>query len=320
MGLRGRAPAVALVVVIAGAAAGCGGGGDHAAHAPQTTTATAVSSRPLFAYDASRPLEYRDAGRVNGNYPIAIRDVSYAAPSGRVQAYIAVPLTGKNLPAVIFLHGSGEDRRRFVLPAGWVAGRNAVGMTLTLPSSVAGAASPTTTPEERLARDRRIFADDVIAVRRAVDVLAGMPRVDKSRIGLVGWSLGARVGAVAAGVEPRLRSVVLMSGGSLPVAAYVKQAPAALRPQVRASLTEIDPLRWIAKARGSIMLQNGRKDQIVPRPALLALAKAAPKGTVLRWYPTGHDLDARAYRDQLAFLTKTLPISGPPVKGAETGP
>jgi len=308
-------------VVAAGAAAGCGGSGDHAAQPPRTTTTTAAApSKPPFAYDASRPLEYRDAGRVNGNYPIAVRNVSYATPSGRVQAYVAVPLKGRNLPAVIFLHGSGEDRRRFVLPAAWVAGRNAVGMTLTLPSSAAGAGSPTMTPEQRLARDRRIFANDVIAVRRAVDVLAGMPRVDKNRIGLVGWSLGARVGAVTAGVEPRLRSVVLMSGGSLPVEAYVKQAPAALRPQVRASLTQIDPLRWIAKARGSIMLQNGRKDQIVPRPALLALARAAPKGTVVRWYPAGHDLDAQAYRDQLAFLTRTLPISGPPVKGAETGP
>jgi dienelactone hydrolase len=249
-----------------------------------------------------------------------VRDVSYVTPAGRVQAYTVVPLKGTNLPAVIFLHGSGEDRRRFVLPAGWVAGRGAVGMTLTLPSTSAGGAPPGMTPQQRLARDRRIFAADVIAVRRAVDLLSSMPRVDKNRIGLVGWSLGARVGAVAAGVEPRLESVVLMSGGSLPISAYVEQAPAALRQQVRASLTQIDPLRWIARARGSILLQDGRSDQVVPRPALLELAKAAPKGSVLRWYSAGHDLNAQAYRDQLAFLTKTLPISGPPVKGADTGP
>jgi hypothetical protein len=68
------------------------------------------------------------------------------------------------------------------------------------------------------------------------------------------------------------------------------------------------------------MLQDGRKDQVVPRTALLELAKASPKGSVLRWYPAGHELNAQAYRDQLAFLTKTLPISGPPVKGADTGP
>jgi dienelactone hydrolase len=306
-------------VVAAVLAAGCGGSGDRA-QAPQTATAATAASRPLFAYDPSRPLGFRDAGRVNSNYPIAVRDVSYVTPAGRVEAYTVVPLKGTDLPAVIFLHGSGEDRRRFVLPAAWVAGRGAVGMTLTLPSTSAGAAPPGMTPDQRLARDRRIFAGDVVAVRRAVDLLSGMPRVDKSRIGLVGWSLGARVGAVAAGVEPRLRSVVLMSGGSLPISAYVEQTPAPLRQQVRASLTQIDPLRWIARARGSIMLQDGRKDQDVPRPALLALAKAAPKGSVLRWYPAGHELDAQAYRDQLAFLTKTLPISGPPVQGADTGP
>jgi len=297
------------------ATAGCGGGG-HGAQAPQTST-TAASP---FAYDASRSLGYRDAGRVNSDYPVAVRDVSYTTPAGRVPAYLVAPLKGTNFPAVVFLHGSGEDRRRFVLPAAWVAGRGAVGMTLTLPSSTAGAAPAGLTPTQRLARDRRIFAADVVAVRRAVDVLAGMKRVDRNRIGLVGWSLGARVAAVAAGVEPRLRSVVLMSGGSLPVSAYVAQAPAQLRPQVRASLTQIDPLRWIAKARGSILLQDGRADQIVPRPALLALAHAAPKGTVVRWYQAGHELNAQAYRDQLAFLARTLPITGPAVKGAETGP
>jgi fermentation-respiration switch protein FrsA (DUF1100 family) len=112
-----------------------------------------------------------------------------------------------------------------------------------------------------------------------------------------------------------------MSGGAAPVSVYVAQAPAALRPQVRASLIQIDPLRWLARARpGSVMLQSGRKDEIVPRAALLALQKAAPPGSVVRWYPAGHELNAQVYRDQLAFLAKELPIDGPPVKGATTGP
>jgi fermentation-respiration switch protein FrsA (DUF1100 family) len=112
-----------------------------------------------------------------------------------------------------------------------------------------------------------------------------------------------------------------MSGGSLPVSAYVAQAPAALRPQVRSSLSQIDPLRWIARARpGSVLLQDGRQDEIVPRAALVALQKAAPRGSVVHWYPAGHDLNAQVYRDQLAFLAKKLPIDGPRVPGARTGP
>jgi dienelactone hydrolase len=77
---------------------------------------------------------------VNSPYPIAVDDVSYAAPGGRVPAYLALPNKGTKLPAVIYLHGSGEGRERFLLPAVWAAGKRAVGMTLTLPSSNAGAA------------------------------------------------------------------------------------------------------------------------------------------------------------------------------------
>jgi dienelactone hydrolase len=315
MGLRGRAAAVA--VAAAAIAAGCGGS-DEAA---QTTRPGATARPSPFAYDASRPLAFRDRGRVNSPYPIAVDDVSYAASGGRVEAYLAKPSTGTKLPAVIYLHGSGEGRARFLLPAVWAAGRRAVGMTLTLPSSSAGAPPAGLTPSRSLARDRRIFSSDVIAVRRAVDLLQSIPQVDPKRIGLVGWSLGARVAAVTAGVEPRVRAVVLMSGGSLPVSAYVARAPAALRGQVRRSLTQIDPLRWVARAHpGSVMLQDGRNDEIVPRAALVALQRAAPPGSVVRWYSAGHDLNAQVYRDQLAFLAKRLPIDGPPVKGARTGP
>jgi dienelactone hydrolase len=311
MGLRGRAAAVALAGL---AAAGCGAGAD-------STSGGAARQGSPFRYDASVPLGYRNAGRVNGAYPIAVDDVSYAVPGGRVKGYLALPPGRGRVPAVIYLHGSGENRERFLLPAVWAAGRRAVGMTLTLPSSNAGAPPSGLSPTQALARNRRIFAADVIAVRRAVDLLRSLPQVDPKRIGLVGWSLGARVAAVTAGAEPRIRATVLMSGGSLPVSAYVAQAPAALRPQVRRSLTQIDPLRWVARAHpGSILLQDGRRDEIVPKAALQALAKAAPAGSALRWYPAGHELNAQAYRDQLAFLAKKLPIDGPPVRGARTGP
>jgi dienelactone hydrolase len=314
MGLRGRAAAVALVTLTA---VSCGSGGSSS---PTVTTSAARPASP-FGYQASAPLGYRNAGRVNGPYPIAVDDVSYAAPGGRVESYLALPPGKGRVPAVIFLHGSGESRERFLLPAVWVAGRRAVGMTLTLPSSSAGPPPTGLTPAQSLARDRRIFAADVIAVRRAVDLLATLPQVDPKRIGLVGWSLGARVAAVTAGAEPRIRATVLMSGGSLPVSAYVAQAPASLRAQVRQSLTQIDPLRWIARARpGSVLLQDGRRDQIVPRAALLALAKAAPRRSTVRWYPAGHELNARTYVDQLAFLARKLPIAGPSVPGARTGP
>ncbi len=242
-------------------------------------------------------------------------------PGGRVQGYLALPPGNGRVPAVLYLHGSGGDRKQLLVPAAWLAARRAIALTITLPSTVAGAAPSGMTPAQTLARQQRIAVADVVAARRAVDLFRSLPRVDPKRVGLVGWSLGAKVGAVLAGAEPRFRAFALISGGATPVSAYVARAPAKLRPLVRRTLTAIDPLRWIARGRpGTILLQDGRKDTIVPRSALLALAHAAPPRTELRWYPAGHGLNIAAYRDQLDWLARKLHITGPAVPGAKTGP
>lgn len=303
--MRGSAAPVVLAVV---ALAACGSGGGRAV---QTTP---------FAEDTAQPLAARDAGRVNrGSSRIAVRDVSFATPNGRVRGYLVVPPRARRLPAVVYLTGAGGTRDDFVLPAAWLAARGAVGLTLTPPSSTAGSGNGNAQLE--LARERDLAVADVVAVRRALDYLRTLPQVDASRLGFVGWSLGARTGAILAGAEPRLRTLVLMSAGASPVPEYVAQAPPDLKDDVRRTLTDVDPLRWVARGRGgTILLQDGRRDTTVPRAALVALAHAAPKGTTLRWYGAGHALDFRAYRDQLAWLTRTLHVTGPRVRGAPTGP
>jgi dienelactone hydrolase len=176
-------------------------------------------------------------------------------------------------------------------------------------------------PVEDLRWQVDLQARDVLAVRRAIDLLARRPDVDPKRIGFVGWSAGAHTGAIVAGIEPRLRAVVLMSGGANPISSYTAQAPPPLRPAVRRYLGSIDPLRYLPRARPeALFLQDGRRDGIVPRAALDTLAHAAPHGARIRWYDAGHALDDTATRDQLTFLSTRLGIAGPPVPGARTGP
>ncbi len=126
---------------------------------------------------------------------------------------------------------------------------------------------------------------------------------------------------ILAGVEPRIGSFGLLSGGSTPVSEYAKQAPEALRPVVTEELGAVDPLRWVALAPAdSILLQNGSSDEVVPKAALEALAKAAGPAATVRWYDQGHTPSDKAFNDQLDWLAERLGLDGSIVEGAAGGP
>ena len=221
-------------------------------------------------------------------------------------AYLVLPASKGRHPAVLLLHGSGGDRRELLGLAAGLAARGIVGMTISSPV----ARLQTQTLPAGLAGVRRrsaLLEQEAVDLRRAVDVLQARPEVDPARLGFLGFSAGARSGAILSGVEPRIGSFVLISGGADPVSAYVRGAGPALREQIIPLLREVDPLRWIRQARpGTIFFQDGKRDEIVPRSALVALIRAAPKPQRVRWYDTGHSPNGREQTDAVAWLSERL--------------
>jgi uncharacterized protein len=274
----------------------------------------------IYAYDESKPLALRDNGVVNENYPVKVRDVSFAGPSERVPAYLLTPPGKGPYPAVIYLHGAGGDRLEMVYRSSWLAGRGAVGLTIESPYSPNREIRLGPGVEGlRKERDRTVMG--IVELRRAVDLLQSLPQVDDDRIGFVGYSAGARSGAILAGVEPRIRAFALMSGGEDTVDEFIALLPPGQEDEVRPLLEDTDGLKYIAQASPSkLLFQAGRQDEIVPRDALEALIRAGSEPKSVRWYDAGHALNTKAERDQLAWLTDELEIEGPPVKGAVTGP
>ena len=306
MRVRAALAAVALAVAVAG----CGGGGGD-----NTTTTSATP--PLFDYDSSAAIGYRAAGVVPNNNP-KVHDVSFTSPrGGRVAGYLTVPPGKGPFPAVIFLHGSGGSRRNFVSEASWLSGRNVVGLTIDSPFV---RPRPTLTGMPGIRQERNLEAQAVVDARRAPDVLASLPYVDKDRIGLLGFSAGAKTAAVAAGVDPRFKATVIVSGGAPPVESFVDTAPAKFRSQIRALLASIDPYRYVGKAKGKLLIQIGRADQEVTQGDLGRMVVAAGDAEVKR-YDAGHTLvtNATAIRDELDWLAKELDAHGT-VPGALTGP
>jgi len=280
--------------------AGCGSSSPHAtrARAPQRLT---------FAYDRSQPLDYVNRGRINARTEaIAVDDVSFRSGPDVIEGYLVLPRRRGRRPAVVLVHGSGGDRHELLEQARRLARRGVVALTITEPSTSSPPARGRSVAET-LRRLQTAQVRDVVAVRRAVDALQSLPQVDPKRIGYLGWSAGARAGTFVAASEPRVKALALLSAGAAPVSAYVENAPPALRRQVRTVLNRIDPIRYVALARaGSLLLEDGRRDEIVPRSALLNIARAAPRSTKLRWYDTPHALDPAAYRDAFDWLESKL--------------
>jgi dienelactone hydrolase len=289
-----------LILLASGVAlAGCGGGGSKQSgiDAP-------------FAYDASKPLDLSTAQKTReGN--VELRDISFkGAADEAVPAYLIVPPGKGRHPAVIYAHGSSGSRRDLVASAVGLGERGAVTISLEMNYSAERGSSslPKGIEGVRTATDNQI--ESVVEVRRAVDLLRSLPYVDKDRIGYVGWSAGARTGAILAGVDHRIRAFDLLAGGAAPVSTYLAQSPKDIRGELKDLLTKTDPLRYVPHAAPSALLfQDGRRDEVVPRSALTGLARAGSKPKELRWYDSGHVPSTKAWTYSAQWLSRHLGLT-----------
>ncbi|HET7129064.1 MAG TPA: hypothetical protein VFJ93_08325 [Gaiellaceae bacterium] len=238
------------------------------------------------------------AGCGGGNH-VSQRSVRFDGIAG----YLVDPGTEGQHAGVVIVHGAGGDRSELLGQAIALAKKGVVALTITAPSS-AHPAPRATSLEGLLAQAQRTQEGDSAAVRRAAAFLVSRADVDAERLGYLGWSAGAKTGTF---VVDRFRALALLSAGAATVDQFVAAAPAESRAQVRRALTPIDPIRALAGARpGSVLLEDGRQDEIVPHSALLNVVRAAPRGTLVRWYDTRHALSPRAYADARAWLLRKL--------------
>jgi formylglycine-generating enzyme required for sulfatase activity/dienelactone hydrolase len=83
---------------------------------------------------------------------------------------------------------------------------------------------------------------------RALDYVETRPDLDAGRIAFHGVSWGGALGPLLAALEPRIRAVVLVSGGL----------------EFQKTLPEVDPLNFAPRARQPTLMLNGRYDFFFP--------------------------------------------------------
>ena len=275
----------------------------------------------LFEYDRAAPLELQSS-RFGEDGGVDIHQISYASPKGgRVNGRLFVPRGGGPFAGVILAHGSPGNSETFTGRGVYIARHGAVVIVIDAPFNRRRGGTVTFTPQDS-AEQVQLIVD----LQRAVDVLLARPDVDPARLAYVGRSYGGATGALFAGVERRISTYVLASADGGVTARFrvpgAPPPPPGQEEQVRAWLAAMQPIegiRFIHRANGSILFQNGRQDPVVTVDRAEALHAAAPAQKEVRWYDAPHALNPAAYVDQLRWLSQTVGTT-PPGPEDEAGP
>lgn len=169
------------------------------------------------------------------------------------------------------------------------------------------------------------FAQAVADVGAVTDWLWNRPDVDRTRIGVLGVSLGAIVAHTAMGKDVRLSAgVCILGGGDFP---YLYRSSVLFRllhpdarrtltPEERRLLAAIDPLTYAGRnqPRQVLMIQAAR-DLIIPPGDATELWRALGRPPI-RWLDTNHYgplfAEGDIHRISLAYLEQVWNLPGAP--------
>ncbi|WP_309711975.1 alpha/beta fold hydrolase [Armatimonas sp.] len=141
----------------------------------------------------------------------------------------------------------------------------------------------------------QVVPDTVKDWRQALDWLGTRPEINKNRIGLLGYSMGAFQGSILMGVEPRFQAATLCVGGD----PFVKFPGASLA----------SPSNFIGHATPRpVYFANGTKDTTVTPAASKVLISAAKAPKIVNWIESGHILPTDEVKKGLSWLALRLKL------------
>jgi dienelactone hydrolase len=263
----------------------------------------------IFDYDRSAPFDLREIGRETRDGAL-VRDITFVGTTNPVTAYLVSPAQPSGpQAAVLWVHWFGEpattNRTQFLSEAVALAQRGVVSLL------VDGMWSKREWWKGRT-RDTDLPAgiNQVIELRRALDLLLAQPGVDAGRVAIVGHDFGAMYASIAGALDERVKTFVLaaptprMSNWYLFTYKYTPEETAAYR----ALLRPIDPIEWAGKlAPRAVFFQFAANDRYVPTRHATEYYDAVKPRKVMATYETDHDMHLPAVaEDRAAWLVREL--------------
>ena len=278
-----------------------------------TTLAAAVLAQApaaLFDYDASLPAGIKETSRREEKGAL-LRDITYQTlTKGTNAATLITPVApaAKPAPAILFVHWYGppaptSNRTQFIPDGIALAQGGVTSLLIDTPWSV-----PTYFRNRTRAEDYSRSVQQVKDLRRALDLLGAQPGIDRTRFAYVGHDFGAMYGSIAAVVDPRVTHFVFMAGTASfsDWFLYGPKLEGEAREKFIAELAPLDPVKWVSRLRGPVLMQFADNDEHVSTARREQLAAAAPKGADVRVYKAGHELSEESTRERLEWLRQKL--------------
>ena len=295
-----------------------GDGPDDVCTAPTLTDAPAPASA-LTAFEYDRAAAYDPEIQLLGtDATVAIHELSFLSPRGtdRATGRLLVPEGAGPFAGILLMHGMPGNANQMTAYGALLARHGAVVVALDAPFA-RREGEPVRFTEADSAEQVQLMTD----LQRAVDLLVARPDVDASRLGYLGISYGGAMGALFVGIEPRLKTGILVvadgglvshftgpeDGGS-PLAGLT----CAERRRWLESMIPIEPVKYIGFAPPTpLLLQSGRQDNLVPPRDAERLHAAARDPKTVHWYDAGHGLPLQAVRARSFWLHEHLGMLAP---------
>ncbi len=272
-----------------------------------------------FDYDKQAPLGVKQIGAEQRG-KVTIYDITYSSPkSGLVPAYLVVPKGKGPFAGVIWGHWYWENsplrnRKQFLDEAVALAPAGVVSLLTDGPIARPGHVENNEPLNEQQIID---LVQQVVDMRRGVDLLVARKDVDPKRIAYVGHSYNGVVGAILSGVERRFKAFVLMAATMSDDVSFKTPEYQEHRQQVGpekfdafvAKYSWLDQGKYVSHAAPAVVyLQYAVQEKFITpeRARLYAAVVSEPKQFKL--YDAPHALNAEARRDRIAFLTKQLKL------------
>jgi len=256
--------------------------------------------KAMFAYDKTEPFDLREIPNLEQTMDGITFRCSYFQSGGETAAaYLALPEGEGPFPVVVYAPGlktMAMDSSGYAVA---LAKKGYAALLIeepTLPFSLADA-------QGAIAN----YVEYGIQERRALDLLATMPEIDAQRIGFFGWSNGAIVGALLAGVDERVKAYVLQGVPLLDDAEFKDVAPGkAAWARYVAQMAVLDLAAYVGHNKGAAFLfVNGDRDFRRMRAGKVLMA-VAPKGATSHVYAGGHGSTPAADKYWQAWMVKQL--------------